>query len=161
MGNMAHAARGLVMAVIVGTLAACGAASGTVTDPGALASRGADDGGGAAGASAGSSPGIARLRCEVRSGRSKISLDGKNLSPRNGTFSARVEAAGGTATASATAVGDEVEFDFDSERDDVAQGATAIAANFIVARSGPDVTGEITNAQGQVVARAAVECEIR
>ena len=160
MGTMVQMVRGLVITIAVSALAACAADSGTLTGPGALASRGGDDGG-AAGTSTGSGAGIARLRCEVRSGRSKISLDGNNLSPRNGTFTARVEAAGGTATASATAVGDEVEFDFDSERDDVAQGATMIAPNFIVARSGPDVVGEISNAQGQVVARAAVECEIR
>jgi hypothetical protein len=98
----------------------------------------------------------------VRPNRSKISVDGRNLAPRNGTFSARVEASGGTAVSgTATAIGDEVEFDFDSNRDDVAAGATQIAPNFIAARSGPDVVAQIRNAQGDVVATASAECEIR
>jgi hypothetical protein len=100
-----------------------------------------------------------RLRCERRTGRSKISVDGNNLTPRNGTFRARVNAAGGTVTSpTKRAVGDEAEFDFDSNPNDVAQGATRISSTFIARRSGPDVVGEILNAQGQVVARAGVEC---
>jgi hypothetical protein len=103
-----------------------------------------------------------RLRCERRSGRSKISVDGNNLAPRNGTFKARVSAAGGTvASTSKRAVGDEAEFDFDSNRNDIAAGATRISATFIARRSGPDVVGEILNAQGQVVARSGAECEFR
>ena len=67
-----------------------------------------------------------RVRCERRSTRSKISVDGNNLSPRNGRFRARVRASGGTVTsASKRAVGDEAEFDFDSNRNDIAQGAAA------------------------------------
>jgi hypothetical protein len=54
-----------------------------------------------------------------------------------------------------------VEFDFDSDRGDIARGATRIAARFIVARSGPDVIGELLNAQGRVVARQGVECRLR
>jgi hypothetical protein len=104
-----------------------------------------------------------RVRCEARGGsRSKISVDGNNLSPRNGSFRARVRAAGGTVTsATRRAVGDQVEFDFDSDRGDIARGATRIAARFIVARSGPDVIGELLNAQGRVVARQGVECRLR
>lgn len=104
-----------------------------------------------------------RVRCEARGGsRSKISVDGNNLSPRNGSFRARVRAAGGAVTsATRRAVGDEVEFDFDSDRGDIARGATRIAARFIVARSGPDVIGELFNAQGRVVARQGVECRLR
>ena len=37
-----------------------------------------------------------RVRCEHRNGRSKISVDGNNVNPRNGQFRARVRAAGGT-----------------------------------------------------------------
>jgi hypothetical protein len=85
-----------------------------------------------------------RLRCERRSSRSKISVDGNNLAPRGGAFRARVTAAGGTVTSPSTrAVGDEAEFDFDSNRNDVAAGATRISATFIARRSGPDVVGEI------------------
>jgi hypothetical protein len=103
-----------------------------------------------------------RVRCERRSDRSKISVDANNVVPRNGTFRARVRAAGGTRTsAPKRAVGDEVEFDFDSERDDIAAGATPIPANFIQRRDGPDVIGVLLNAQGQVVVRRGVECEFR
>jgi hypothetical protein len=103
-----------------------------------------------------------RVRCERRSNRSKISVDGNNLSPRNGRFRARVRAAGGTATSAVKrAVGDEAEFDFDSNRNDIAQGATRIAVNFIAARSGPDVIGEVLNAQGQVIASQGAECRFR
>jgi hypothetical protein len=103
-----------------------------------------------------------RLRCERRTGRSKISVDGDNLVPRNGTFRARVKAAGGTVTSpTKRAVGDEAEFDFDSNPNDIAQGATRISSTFIARRTGPDAIGEILNAQGQVVARAGVECLFR
>jgi hypothetical protein len=104
-----------------------------------------------------------RVRCEARGGSgSKISVDGNNLPPRNGSFRARVRAAGGTVTSAARrAVGDEVEFDFDSDRGDIARGATRIPARFIVARSGPDVIGELLNAQGRVVARQGAECRLR
>ncbi|MFN2566453.1 MAG: hypothetical protein ABR499_15765 [Gemmatimonadaceae bacterium] len=153
--------RGFMVAGFASLLAACSAGSGGPTDPlgGDLAARGTGDGGGAA-PSGGS--GTLRLRCEVRPGRSKISVDGNNLSSRNATFSARVTASGGTVVSGlATAIGDEVEFDFDSERDDIAQGATAISATFITARAGPDVVAEILNAQGQVVVQAGAECEFR
>ena len=103
-----------------------------------------------------------RLRCERRPGRSKISVDGNNLVPRNSRFRARVRAAGGTVTsATKRAVGDEAEFDFDSNRNDIAQGATRISSTFIAHRAGPDVIGEILNAQGQVVARSGAECQFR
>jgi hypothetical protein len=89
-------------------------------------------------------------------------VDGNNLLPRNGTFRARVRAAGGTVTSPARrAVGDEAEFDFDSDRGDIAQGATPIAARFIVARSGPDVIGELLDSQGRVVASRGVDCRFR
>jgi hypothetical protein len=106
--------------------------------------------------------GSLRLRCERRPGRSKISVDGNDLVPRNGRFRARVKASGGTVTsATKRAVGDEAEFDFDSNRNDIAQGATRIPSNFITHRAGPDVIGEILNAQGQVVARSGAECQFR
>jgi hypothetical protein len=105
---------------------------------------------------------LLRVRCERRTGRSKISVDGNNLAPRNGSFRARVKAAGGTVTSrTKRAIGDEAEFDFDSNPNDIAQGATRISSTFIARRSGPDVIGEILNAQGQVVGRAGVECLFR
>ena len=100
-----------------------------------------------------------RVRCERRSGRSKISVDANNVTPRNGTFRARVRAAGGTATSGLKrAIGDEVEFDFDSNTE---RGATRIAANFIQRRAGADVIGQLLNAQGNVVASRGVDCDFR
>jgi hypothetical protein len=81
------------------------------------------------------------------------------VNPRNGQFKARVRAAGGTVTSGLKrAVGDEVEFDFDSDPGDFAAGATPIPANFIQRRPGADVIGILLNAQGNVVARLGVEC---
>jgi hypothetical protein len=103
--------------------------------------------------------GTIRLRCERRSDRSKISVDGRNLSPRNGTFRARVRAAGGTATSETRrAVGDEVEFDFDSN---TGEGGTRIAVSFIRTRPGPDVVAEILTPQGRIVASRGGDCESR
>ena len=47
----------------------------------------------------------------------------------------------------------EAEFDFDSNRNDIAEGATATPATFIRGRSGPDVIGEILKAEEVIVAR--------
>ncbi len=77
-------------------------------------------------------PGAAKIlvRCEQRTNRSKISVDGKDLVP--GDYSATVTSGDGSVPSSIqTTVGDEVEFDFDSAADDVAQGATEISADFI------------------------------
>jgi hypothetical protein len=106
--------------------------------------------------------GTIRLRCERRSSRSTISVDGRNLSPRTGLYRARVTAAGGTATSPLKrAVAGEAEFDFDSNPADIRAGATAISATFVRARSGPDVVARILNSQGVVVATASGECVIR
>ena len=42
-----------------------------------------------------------RLRCERRSNRSRISVDASGLTPRGGSFRARVTAGGGTVTSQA------------------------------------------------------------
>ena len=100
-----------------------------------------------------------RLRCERRSNRSRISVDGRGLSPRTGSFRARVTGSGGTVTSALKrAVRGEAEFDFDSNRNDILAGATRIAATFISARPGPDVVARILNASGQVVATQGAEC---
>ncbi|MBK8250390.1 MAG: hypothetical protein IPK85_23790 [Gemmatimonadetes bacterium] len=105
----------------------------------------------------------ARVRCEVRTGRrSKISVDGNNLAI-GGSYSARVRSGANTAASpAAAAVGDEAEFDFDSNPADIAQGATAIARTFItVQASGPDVMADILSASGVVVASGAADCRVR
>ena len=143
---------------IAGILMACSA--GSANDPLApdASTRSASSGGGVAAASGGS----VRLRCESRSGRSKISVDGRDLRPASGIFSARVEAAGGTTASGAKqAVFGEAEFDFDSDAGNVAAGATAIPGNFIAARPGADVNAAILDAQGNIVATGGAECEVR
>jgi hypothetical protein len=104
-----------------------------------------------------------RVRCELRSGqRSKISVDGNNLRPLNGRWSAVVRSGVNVASASAqTAIGDEVEFDFDSAPDDIAAGAVAISRSFITPGAGPDVTAQILNASGAAVASGSAECSVR
>jgi hypothetical protein len=103
-----------------------------------------------------------RLRCERRSNRSRISVDASGLVPSTGRFRARVTAAGGTATSPLRrAVGGQAEFDFDSNPNDIRAGATAIAASFIRARTGPDVVARVLNAAGMVVATRSADCVIR
>lgn len=134
-------------------LAACEA--GSLTDP--TAARGSDGSLGS-GEAAGAVVAAVRVRCEVRSDRSKISVDGRNLRPAGGSFAARAMSGANTATAPAkAAIGDEAEFDFDSDRGDIAAGAVAISPAFITG----DVTGQILDGSGAVVASATVSCQRR
>ncbi len=68
-----------------------------------------------------------RLRCERRSDRSKIDVDGRNV-PR-GTYRCVVTSGANSASDSKAAVRREVEFDFDSNTNEV--GDMRIPANFI------------------------------
>ena len=65
-----------------------------------------------------------------------------------------------TASAFAAAVGDEAEFDFDSNANDIAAGATAIPAGFIEGTP-PQVIGQILDSQGAVIASAVGTCRDR
>jgi hypothetical protein len=71
------------------------------------------------------------VRCEKRSNRSRASVDGENL--KRGSYRA-VLTSGTKVSRSAYAptIGDEVQFDFDSNPNDIADGATPIAPGFIV-----------------------------
>ncbi len=96
------------------------------------------------------------VTCERRSDRSKVSVNGNNLA--SGTYSARITSGANAAASGAQpTVGDEAEFDFASEPDDIAAGATPIAAGFIQGTP-PLVTGEILNAGGVVVVSATATC---
>lgn len=71
------------------------------------------------------------VKCEKRSNRSRASVDGSSLTA--GSYRAVLKS--GTRTvrsAFSVAIGDEAQFDFDSNPADVAEGATQIPANFIV-----------------------------
>jgi hypothetical protein len=103
-----------------------------------------------------------RVRCEQRTtpARAKVSVDAKNLAQANAMYSARVISGGGQAThAPLTAVGDEVEFDFDSNPADIAAGAHAIPNNFIVAGA---VQAALFDSAGQmVVGPISATCRVR
>lgn len=102
-----------------------------------------------------------RVQCEKRGDRSVVSVDGKNLV--RGSYTAQALSGGSTAAAPARAtVGDEVEFDFSSQPNDIAAGATAIATTFIVVSNGAaSVTGKILNAAGETVISDTVACRVR
>jgi hypothetical protein len=103
-----------------------------------------------------------RVRCEQRTvpSRSKISVDGKNLAQANAMYSVRVISGSNQSThVPLTAIGDEVEFDFDSNPADIAAGAQAIASNFIV---GGAVQAALFDSTGQmVVGPVSAACRVR
>lgn len=107
-----------------------------------------------------SETGVAKIlvSCEKRTNRSKISVDGKNLA--SGDYSSTIMSGAGSATSLIkTTVGDEVEFDFDSSADDVAQGAKEISADFI---QNETVSAEIFDIDNNLVVSATnVLCAIR
>jgi hypothetical protein len=87
------------------------------------------------------------VRCEKRSNRSKASVDGSNLA--SGQYRAVLKS--GTRTARSPydqTIGDEIEFDFASNPNDIAEGATAIPADFIVDGR---VRGYLVNSSNQRV----------
>jgi hypothetical protein len=98
------------------------------------------------------------VKCEKRSNRSSVSVDGNNLA--SGSY--RAVAQSGKATANSgfdTTVGDEVEFDFDSAANDIAAGDTAIPAGFIVDGR---VKGYLVNTAGQrVTPVVTATCRVR
>lgn len=94
-----------------------------------------------------------RVICETKANRSKVSVDGSNLVA--GNYIAKIIS--GSHTKKSTpkhTVGDEVEFDFDSDPGNVAAGATRIGRNFIQGQ----VTGQLINEQGFTVAQATRAC---
>ena len=121
---------------------------------GGSGSGGSASGGSGSGESGGGDRNELRVRCERRPNRSKASVDGNNLA--SGEYRARIRSGANTATSGAQrTIGDEVEFDFDSNR---GEGGTSIAANFI---QNGRLTGELLSSSGAVVASATVECRVR
>lgn len=99
-----------------------------------------------------------KIHCEKRSTRSKVSVDGNNLRPGGAYFAVVSSGANQAQTGVAAAVGDEVEFDLDSHAGDIAQGAVAIASNFIVDGR---VSAQLRDAGGNVVASGSAICRVR
>ena len=93
-----------------------------------------------------------RVRCESTPDRSKASVDGNNLAP--GKYRALLESGNHRKKSPRQkAVGDEAEFDFDSNTED---DATHIGENFIVNNM---VTGSILDAEGNLVVKDTVQCD--
>ena len=98
-----------------------------------------------------------RIKCEKKSNRSSISVDGRNLTP--GSYSAVVKSGDNKAVAELkSSTGDEVEFDFDSDKGDIVAGAVAISPIFI---QGGKVTGQIKDADGFIVIEGTSSCRVR
>jgi hypothetical protein len=99
----------------------------------------------------------ARVTCEVRANRSKVSVDGRGLAA--GTYTTQATSGANTASSGPeTAVSGEIETDYDSNPADIAAGATAIPANFI---QGARVTGKVIDSTGAVVATRTAVCRVR
>jgi len=99
-----------------------------------------------------------RVRCEVRSNRSKISVDLKRA-VKGSVVTAVVTNTDGfsvQAIAAQTVVRKQAEFDFDSDDDDVLAGATEIPSNFID-RNNPHVTARISKLNLQTT----VTCKVK
>lgn len=98
-----------------------------------------------------------RVKCEKKSNRSSISVDGRNLTP--GSYSAVVKSGDNKAVAELkSSTGDEVEFDFDSDKGDIVAGAVAISPIFI---QGGKVTGQIKDADGFIIIEGTSSCRVR
>lgn len=94
-------------------------------------------------ATANAAVGTLRVRCEVRSNRSKISVDGKRIKSTGSVTAVVTNTHGFSLTADPKPIVlKQVEFDFDSDSGDVADGATQIPSDFID-RNDPHVTASI------------------
>jgi len=97
-----------------------------------------------------------RVRCDVFHDRSRASVDGSDLAA--GQYSAMLTSGPNTAQSpQEAAVAGEVQFDFDSNKKDVRQGATKIGKHFIVDGS---ATGTLLDADGNVVATKTRNCKM-
>ncbi len=98
------------------------------------------------------------VSCEKRSNRSRASVDGSNL--KTGSYRAVLKSGDHVARSPfAQTIGDEVEFDFDSNPNDVAEGATQISPSFIVDGR---VRGYLVNTSNQRVTPVVTAiCRIR
>jgi hypothetical protein len=99
-----------------------------------------------------------RVRCEKRTNRSRISVDGRNVPA--GSYAVKVTSGANAASRNESVAGganDEFEADFDSNRNDVAAGATKISAKFI---QGGKINVEVSPDPG-FVNRSPYSCTVR
>lgn len=97
-----------------------------------------------------------RVKCEKQANRSKVSVDGRGLAA--GEYHANIISGSNHKASKPVTGGGEIEFDFDSDKGDIAAGATAIGPKFI---QGGKVTGQIVEASGHVVIEATNTCRTR
>jgi hypothetical protein len=99
-----------------------------------------------------------RVTCEKRASRSKASVDGSDLAA--GQYRAVLRSGTNVARSGwQAAVGDEAQFDFDSRPADIAEGATAIAPDFIFDGR---VRGHLVDASGtRVTPVVTAICRVR
>lgn len=99
-----------------------------------------------------------RIDCELRSDRSRVSVNGSGL--RAGSYTATIVSGANNAVGGPqAAVLGQAEFDFDSDGGDIAAGATAIASNFLTAS--PSVTAQILDENSNLIAQGTAACRIR
>jgi hypothetical protein len=102
-----------------------------------------------------------RVRCETRAtpARARISIDGSGLIAGK-KYYARAVSAGRRVDAPLAAAGanGQAGFDFDSNPNDIAAGATAIRSGFITDNQ---VVGRIYDAEGFLQAKDTVTCRAR
>ena len=101
-----------------------------------------------------------RLKCESRNSppRAKISVDGRGFGPGQYRAVVRSGKVQRVSTLPLSPVDGEVEFDFDSKRNDVKEGATFIRPTFI---KNNRVTATIIDQDGFAVAPQAKTCRSR
>ena len=96
------------------------------------------------------------VRCDTYPNRSRASIDGSELVA--GQYSAVLTSGAHDAQSPMdAAVLGEVSFDFDSNKQEVQQGATQIGRHFIV---NDMVTGKLLDANGNVVATKHRQCRV-
>lgn len=101
-----------------------------------------------------------RVKCEKRgTARSSVSVDVQNADPKFDYYTVVTSGANAATSELQSPVGDEVEFDFDSDPRDIAAGETAIGKNFIV---GGRVSATVFNDQDFAVGSASnIVCRTR
>lgn len=97
-----------------------------------------------------------RVKCEKQANRSKVSVDGRGLAA--GEYYANIISGDNQKASLPVTGGGEIEFDFDSDKGDIAAGATAISPKFI---QDGKVTGQIVEPSGHVVIEATNTCRTR
>jgi hypothetical protein len=99
---------------------------------------------------------VVHVRCDAYPDRSRASVDGRTL-PAGDYTALLTSGANSAQTIAQAAVDGEAQFDFDSKREEVKQGAMKIGRHFIIDNT---VTGSVVDANGHTVATAVRACRV-